>query len=369
VSRVLHLITSLAQGGAERQMTYLCCGLARLGWDVQVGFLETDRLHDDVNLSRLHASGVSTHHVRNAGPYDPVTPLRFVRLIRRVRPDVVQTWIPMVDVTGGLAARWTRTPWVMSERNTPDYYAFGPKFRLRGAIVRGASAVVSNSRPAERYWAGRLPAAVVRRVVPNALPLEEIRSAASHPEDDFGIGDDRAVVLFAGRMNEQKNVRVLLPALERVVRETDAVALVCGVGELSGWVDDFVRERGLSERIRVVGFVRSLWPWMRRAAVFVSVSRFEGMPNTVMEAAAIGCPLVISAIPHHLDLFDDESAVFVEPGDPEHIARAIVDSLRDRADARSRAERAEKKADAWSIDRAAAHYAELYEQLIARTPA
>ena len=65
----------------------------------------------------------------------------------------------------------------MSERNTPDFYSFGPKFRLREWIVRGASAMVSNSRPAERYWARHLPATVLRLVVPNALPLDEIRSA------------------------------------------------------------------------------------------------------------------------------------------------------------------------------------------------
>src|SRR5262245_22803165 len=104
VGRVLHLITNLGQGGAERQLTYLCCALARPGWDVHVGFLEAGRLHDDVNLDRLRRSGVSARHLPNFGPYDPLNPLRFVRLIRRVRPDVVQTWIPMVDVTGGLAA-------------------------------------------------------------------------------------------------------------------------------------------------------------------------------------------------------------------------------------------------------------------------
>jgi glycosyltransferase involved in cell wall biosynthesis len=369
VSRVLHLITSLAQGGAERQLTYLCGGLARLGWDVHVGFLEADLLHDDANLGRLRASGVPTHHVENAGAYDPLNPLRFARLIRRLRPHIVQTWIPMVDVTGGLAARWTRTPWVMSERNTPDFYAFGWKFTLRRWLVAGAAAVVSNSLPADRYWAQRLPARVRRRVVRNALPLEEIRAAAARPEDDFGIGADRPVVLFAGRLNEQKNIRVLLPALERVTHRTDAVSLICGRGELAGWVDEFVRSRDLGDRIRPVGFVRALWPWMKRAAVLVSVSRYEGMPNTAMEAAALGCPLVLSAIPHHADLFDEDSAVFADADDPDAIADAVVSVLRDRAGARSRAERAEKLADAWSIDRAAALHAELYDELLAGTPA
>jgi glycosyltransferase involved in cell wall biosynthesis len=368
VSRVLHLIVSLAQGGAERQVTYACGGLSRLGWDVHVGFLQR-WLHDDANLEWLHASGVPTHHVENAGAYDPLTPLRFARLIRRLRPDIVQTWIPLVDVTGGLAARWTRTPWVMSERNTPDFYGFGWKFRLRARLARGAAAVVSNSLPADRYWARRLPGRVRHLVVPNALPLEEIRGSTSLPDDALGIAVDRPLVLFAGRLNDQKNVQTLLPVLERVVRETPSVALICGTGPLAGWIDDFVRERGLGDRIRSVGFVRELWPWMKRASVFVSISRYEGMPNAVMEAAALGCPLVLSAIPHHTDLFDDDSAVFADAGDVAGIAAAIASVLRDPAAARERAGRGEKLADGWSIDRAAALYADLYEDVLTRSPA
>ena len=121
MGRVLHLITNLGQAGAERQVTYLACGLADLGWEVHVGHLEPGRNPDD-NLARLERAGVTRHLVPNTGSYDWRTPLRLRRLIRELRPDVVQTWIPMMDVIGGGAALSSRVPWIVSERNTPDFW-------------------------------------------------------------------------------------------------------------------------------------------------------------------------------------------------------------------------------------------------------
>jgi glycosyltransferase involved in cell wall biosynthesis len=363
MSRVLHLITNLGQGGAERQMAYLAGGLVRLGWEVHVGHLEGGPLRE-----QLAHAGVVLHPVPALGSYDPRTPLRLRRLIARVRPDLVQTWIPMMDVIGGLAARSSGTPWVVSERNTPDFFPDGLKFRLRRRLARGAAAVVSNSRSGDRYWAARLPAAVERRVIVNALPLDRMREVAARPDDDFGIPEGLPLVLFAGRLNAQKNIEVLLPAIREVVQRTSAVALLCGIGPLAGQVAAYLREHRLADRVLAPGFVPRLWPWMRRAAVMVSVSRHEGMPNTVMEAAALGCPLVLSAIPQHTDILDASAALYAEVDRPEQVAEAIASVLRDPAAARARAERAAKLASEWSIERASARYAELYQSLLAGSP-
>ena len=360
MSRVLHLITNLEQGGAERQMAYLAGGLAELGWEVHVGHLDGGPLGEV-----LRRSDAVLHLVPALGPYDPRTPPRLRRLIDRVRPDLVQTWIPMMDVVGGLAARATRTPWVISERNTPDFFPDAAKFRLRRWLARGASAVVSNSASGDRFWAARLPTSVQRRVILNALPLEQMREVSDRPEDAFGIPDGLPLVLFAGRLNAQKNIDVLLPAIREVVRRTPAVALLCGIGPLAGRVSDYIRQHRLADRVLAPGFVPRLWPWMRRAAVFVSGSRHEGMPNTVMEAAALGCPLVLSAIPQHCDIIDSSAALYTEVDHSLQIAEAILVVLRDPLAARARAERAAKLASEWSIQRATACYAELYQAILA----
>lgn len=64
------------------------------------------------------------------------------------------------------------------------------------------------------------------------------------------------------------------------------------------------------------GVVTDLWAKLRRAAVFVSVSLYEGCPNTVLKAMAADCLLVVSDIPAHRALLDDQIGMFVNPDDP-----------------------------------------------------
>jgi glycosyltransferase involved in cell wall biosynthesis len=173
-------------------------------------------------------------------------------------------------------------------------------------------------------------------------------------------------VLSAAKFKPQKNVWNTLDALERVVRAAPVRALVCGEGELHAQARSRLRERGLEDRIVLPGFVDDVWSWMKRARVFVSASWFEGMPNAVMEAMACGCPLVLSDIPMHREIVDESGALFVDPARPERIAEAIGAVLDDPGAARARAEVARKLALAWSVDAAAARYAEIYAGLPGR---
>jgi glycosyltransferase involved in cell wall biosynthesis len=357
--RVLHLIPSLGGAGAERQLAYLAGGLVRQGVDVQVGYLE-----GGPNLERLARSGAGLHRIPSRSSYDPALPLRVLGLVRRAAPAIVQTWLPMMDVLGGAAARLAGVPWILSERNTSSEFPPAWKLRVRARLARGAAAIVSNSESGDRDWAERLPA-VRRAVVRNALDLEAIERAPAVPATVPGLPEGPPLVLAVGKFKPQKNVWNLLDALERLLSRSAACALVCGEGELHAEAIRRLRERGLGNRLLAPGFVGDVWSWMKRARVFVSVSHYEGMPNAVMEAMACGCPLVLSDIPMHREIVEPGAALFVDPERPDEIADALAAVLADPDAARARAEVARKAALAWSIDAAAARYAELYAAVAA----
>src|SRR6185436_12110902 len=92
------------------------------------------------------------HRIEGLGNHDPRLLVRLVRLLRRARPDVVQTWLTQMDVLGGLAARLVGRPWILSERASALAYPPGLKIRLRERIGRTADAIVSNSAGGDRYW-------------------------------------------------------------------------------------------------------------------------------------------------------------------------------------------------------------------------
>jgi len=155
--------------------------------------------------------------------------------------------------------------------------------------------------------------------------------------------------------------------LARVVAETDAVALLCGIGPELESVRQRIARRGVGDRIVAPGFTTRSIALMKRASLFVSISRYEGMPNAVMEAVAAGCPQILSDIPAHRAILDDSTAVFVDVNSPSATADAMITALRNPGVAARRAADARERSRAWSIANLALEYEKIYEQVLERS--
>jgi glycosyltransferase involved in cell wall biosynthesis len=349
----------MLSGGAQQQLTYLSAEQVRLGRDVHVAFL-----HDGPKRPLLEATGATIARLTATGNHDPALFMRICSLIARLRPDVVQTWLLQMDVLGGGAARWTRRPWILSERVSGDAYGRNAKATFRAWMARHADAVVSNSREGDRYWAKRAPS-VLRRVVRNGIPLAAIDAAIPVSDERAGLAAGQRMILYAGRLSPQKNLENLIPALGSAAVACSAVAFLCGDGTHEAEARTLVSNLGLGERVRIVGFVDDVWSWMKRADVFVSVSHFEGHPNTVLEAAASGVPLVLSEIPEHREVLDERGAVFVDRMSSRAISDALEAVLRDPA-AKQRSEAARAAVAELSVESMARGYDEVYRAVLAR---
>jgi glycosyltransferase involved in cell wall biosynthesis len=269
----------------------------------------------------------------------------------------------MMDVVGGSAAVIAGVPWILSERCDSAFDPSRAKVHLRRQIARGAAAVVSNSSSGSAYWVKRVPESRCS-VIPNALPVDEIESAGPAKRSTFDFPDDAPLIVYVGRLDPQKNMDRMLDALERVVAQSDARALLCGQGPLQAEVEKRVASAGLRGRVVAPGFVSNPWSWLKTADLFVSVSLWEGMPNTVMEAMAAGCAVVVSDIPHHREVLDSSTARFVPANDADAIADAILAGLRD-PERGARAAAAKQRAQKWSIPATARRWANFYEELAA----
>ena len=103
---------------------------------------------------------------------------------------------------------------------------------------------------------------------------------------------------------------------------------------------------------------------MKSADLFINFSDFEGMPNTVMEAMACGCPLLVSDIPAHREFLNEQSALIVDPRDGDAVAQALLFLLSDRGKARELARFAAELTSNWSINTMAQNYESLYSYVI-----
>jgi glycosyltransferase involved in cell wall biosynthesis len=360
--RLLHLIPNLLSGGAQQQLSYLATEQARAGDDVHVAYL-----HAGPKLPLFEASGAVLHRLSAHFNSDPGLLARIYRLVRDVNPDLVQTWLLQMDVAGGIASLLRGTPWILSERVSEDHWArlVSAKVALRRAVARRADAIVSNSRAGDVYWESRAGTRPVRRIIPNALPIGRIDAAARRADLRAGLEPGRKVILYAGRLSPEKNIEGLTAGLGVVSRRLPVTAFLCGDGTHEAQARTLVAKLTSSD-VRIVGYSDDVWSWMKEADVFVSVSHAEGHPNTVLEAAACGCPLVLSDIPSHRDVFTEDEAVFVDRRSPPAIAAGLETVLRDPEGARVRAAAARGKVASLSVDGMARSYGELYRDVLER---
>ena len=359
--RILYCIPSMEGGGTERQVTYLARELVRDGCEVHVALNRGGQ-----NLDTLEASGATVHRLGPLSNHDPRIFLRLRQLIRVIEPDVSQCWLLQMELLGGLASMSCRVPWIFSERSSAQAYPPTAKHALRIRIAAFAAAIVSNSEAGDEYWRSRVPAGVARYVIPNGLPLDEIAATPAASEAEAGTQTGEALVLWAGRLDPGKNADTLVRALARVPAGTRFKAVLCGEGPERGALESLVRELKGGDRIRIAPYVTNLWSLMKRASVLVSLSRFEGSPNVVLEAMACRCPLSVSDIAAHRALLDEESALFSAPDNVDGVAEGIVSCINDPASARRRADAAAALSERYGARSAAAQYLRIYRDVLAR---
>jgi glycosyltransferase involved in cell wall biosynthesis len=242
-------------------------------------------------------------NVRNFA--SPLAPAFVVRTLRQVRPDLLVSWLHPADIWSYVATRIVRgVPWVMTERgsNYPDELAFNLRKRLGR---RAAEAIIANSQQGKQLWDSLAPRSPVR-VISNMVIDREI------PFDACADRTTSVECLSVGRLEPEKNVGAVIAAFARFAADHPQARLaVAGKGSQAGEVVRIAESGGVANRVELLGFRKDVPVLMSRARLFLSFSRYEGMPNVVMEAVAAGLPAVVSDIPEHRALLGDDYPYYV----------------------------------------------------------
>ena len=364
--RILNFISALSIGGAERQLKYLTFELERKGHDIGVGYLNDGACPRDFKVQ-----GVEYFKIDAKSNYDPIISVRALDIIRRFKPDLVNTWIIQMDVAVGICVVATGTPWVIREpTNEKAYERESWKQKLRRYLGGYSDAVVANSEGGISYWRKHYPGKMLR-IIPNGIDIESIDTATDDISGCAGIDSARRLVLYAGRFERMKNIDKIVSAVGLIPGDEGVSLAICGDGGLRGELEEQCRVLGIEDRVAFTGYLEQsvMWSLMKRADVFVFASSYEGSPNVVEEAAACGCPLVLSDISAHREIMTDDRAVFVDGTNEKEIKDAVLYILHHRDEAREMADRARKGVRAKSKALMAERYESLYEEVIEKRKA
>jgi glycosyltransferase involved in cell wall biosynthesis len=308
--KVCFFIPSFGGGGAERQCAHLVNGLSRRA-DLDAVLVH---FHEGVNFERVD-DAVRKVRIKTTSNYDPRNVVRVNGVFARENPDVVFSWLHACDVYAwGARALGGRFKWVMAERDS--WYPSDPRFMVRNLVGRTADMIISNSRQGDLYWAERGVPSQRRAIVDNILSDDWFVEPVSGVTLEF--------VCYAGRLEPQKNVSVLVEAFMALSkRRVDAKCVVVGQGSLKESLGALAAN-ATPGSIAMHSFRPDIRAVFDRTAVFVNLSHHEGKPNTVIENLALGNRVVLSRIPEHVDLVGSDYPFLVDLDMP---AEAIADLL------------------------------------------
>ena len=358
----LHAVSSGGMYGIERTLTALLPELRAAGWPAELLCLNAPGTAAAEVGERCAELGVPVHFVPIARGVR-LGELRRIRdTLRSVRPALVHVHGYKATMLVGAIARMQGVPVVGTVHSEA---ASAPEIsrhlRLEALVLRRLTRVVAVS-------AG-VAADVVRRGVSKER-VEVIRNGIPDPGAPVPSKVALTTAVVIGRLVEPKNTHVAVQSLAILARQGVRLQLaIAGDGPERGALEALVQSLDLASQVRFTGFVAEVTPLLTSETIFVMPSRSEGIPIALLEAMALGLPIVASRVGGIPEVVEHErDALLVPPDDPDALASALATLIRDpsRARALGVAARARYEAD-FRASSMRQRYALLYDRVLGRT--
>ena len=318
-------IGGLSGGGAER----VCCNIANFladkNHEVEIVTMADDKATYGLS-SKVHRMILLSESERKGFIYNSV--VRYKRLKECVRNTKCNVYIVMLPITILLLIslkRFTKAKIIASERNMPTLYPKWQQIAMKWIASKVDGWVFQTEE--QKEWYGNHLGQVHNCIIPNAINEQFILEPY--------IGERKNKVVTVGRLMPQKNQELLLHAFAKVAAVFPIYKLhIYGDGPLKSKLLQVAKELDIEDKIEFDGFVSNISEKIKDAALFVLSSDFEGMPNALMEAMAMGVPSISTDCGGGGAKFlieNEKNGLLVPIGDVDALASAMERVLSDRA--------------------------------------
>jgi len=368
--RILFYLQSLSSGGAERVTAILANHWAQQGWGVTIVTVadkDQDFYRLDPRIRRIGLNmAIQSRHIGQA----VVNNLRRIRalhrILRREKPDVAVAMMATANVTLALAGRLARVSTVGSERIHPPALPLGRFWeRARRWAYPMLAGLVAQTRDSAAWLRVHAPAPRIA-VIPNPVQYPLVPHPPQITPSEVAPLQGRRMLLAVGRLEEQKGFDRLLDAFAELAdRHTDWHLVILGRGGLHQVLTEQAARLGIRDRVSLPGAVGNVGEWFEAADLYVLTSRFEGFPNTLLEALAHGVPSVAvdcetgprEILRHGVD------GLLVPQGDPRELVAALDRMMGDESLRARFSKRAVEVRERFAVGRVAAQWEDLFSSV------
>lgn len=333
MSHIALFLPDMHVGGAERVFLTLAQDFARKGHKVDLVLA-----HAEGMLLNLIPAGVRVVDLK-AARWQPMLALSaihgMIAYLKRERPDVCMSTLTGANLVAVMSHRLARSSarLVLREACTLQNVRSNLRRRVMRWLYPYADAVIALNHVISREMEQLIGVPPERlHILANPIHLEEVLQQSQVPIEYPWQGEELPIVLGIGRLVPQKDFATLIRAFSVVRGQMSARLLILGDGSKRNELEDLVRELGLQDCVSLPGADTNPYRWLRNARVFVLSSRWEGYPNVVLEALALGVPIVATSYDASIgDLLGRNEAVILTPvGDVAALAEAIMKQITTR---------------------------------------
>lgn len=383
MKKILHIIPNLGIGGTEKILLEICQNLHVKVFEMKVISLKSGgQTAESLKNSGVAVTLLNAPHTFWQGLVDlPRIFLNLRKAILDFSPDLIHTWLTRANVMGRLAAGSVGFRNILSSLRVVErekqYHLWAERW-----TARSSRAVTVNSTALKKFAIEEvgIPEEKVILIF-NGIDINSIPSSSRHLSVGYPDKEGKSEIWIGtlGRLHKQKGMDIFLQAAKIVLEKFSqgnplAVGyhipqcrfLIGGEGAERKALEKLCSKIQIQSRVSFVGEVEDPVGFIQSLDIFVLSSRWEGMPNVVLEAMASCVPVVASSGAGVADLIEDgESGVLVEPENAESCAEGILRLIKDSVLRKKIAGRAyEKVKKEFRLDAMVSSYKKLYESLL-----
>jgi glycosyltransferase involved in cell wall biosynthesis len=367
--RLLHLVSTFAIKTDTKWLVQIARHLDREAFQLSAAcFYEGGPIRD-----QLEALGVSTYNLNVPGERNPRAVVRARRLIEDLGCDIVHTHLLRADLFGGAAARWAGIPVIVSTVYAIGQYRRAKQRRTDRLLDAACAALpthtIAVSEAVKRDCVDRMRTSpdditVIHTGIDAPENIDPHRAAMQR--EQWGGAAAGPFILTIARLSYEKGVDTLIDAAAILRdRHPEIRFIVLGEGPDRGKLKARMDAAGLTGVVTLAGFCDDVWPSLAATDIVCLPSKSEGMPNVLLEAMAVGKPIVatgVGGVPEAIT--PAQNGLLVAPDDPRALAAGLARLLDDEALASRLGAAAKQTIEARFRARdAVSRYGEVYDRL------